>query len=92
VGADARDQEVVFRVADTGRGIAAENLPLVFDRFWQNRAGRGGAGLGLAIAKGIVEAHGGRIWVESTPGRGSTFFFSIPTAHLTDDRPSYVLH
>jgi PAS domain S-box-containing protein len=82
VGADARDHEVVFRVADTGRGIAAENLPRIFDRFWQaTTAGRSGAGLGLAIAKGIVEAHGGRIWVQSTPGQGSTFFFSIPKAH-----------
>ena len=78
-GAASRDHEVVFWVTDTGGGIAAENLPLVFDRFWQaTRAGRHGAGLGLPIAKGIVEAHGGRIWVESTEGRGTTFSFTIP--------------
>jgi PAS domain S-box-containing protein len=88
VGAASRDQDVLFWVADTGRGIAPENLPKIFDRFWQAvpRTGRLGAGLGLAITKGIVEAHGGRIWVESTAGRGSTFFFTIPrtgpdTAH-----------
>jgi signal transduction histidine kinase len=79
VGAASRDDEVVFWVADTGCGIAAENLPRVFDRFWQaTRAGHQGAGLGLPITKGIVGAHGGRIWVESAAGSGSTFFFTIP--------------
>jgi signal transduction histidine kinase len=87
VGAAPRDHEVVFRVADTGSGIAPENLPRVFDRFWQaSRTGRIGAGLGLQIAKGIVEAHGGRIWVESAAGSGSTFFFTIPTAFAARDR------
>jgi PAS domain S-box-containing protein len=81
VGATSRDHEVVFWVSDTGSGIASEDLPRVFDRFWQaTRAGRQGAGLGLPITKGIVEAHGGRIWVESTPGRGTTFSFTIPKA------------
>lgn len=70
---------VLFSVADTGAGIAAEHLPHVFDRFWQaRREGRKGLGLGLAIARGIVEAHGGRIWVESTEGAGSTFLFTVP--------------
>ena len=79
IGATAKDAEVEFFVADTGSGIAPENLPQLFDRFWQaRRRDRLGAGLGLAITKGIVEAHGGRIRVESTPGRGSTFFFTIP--------------
>jgi len=78
-GTASRDDEVVFRVADTGCGIESENLHRVFDRFWQaTRAGRKGAGLGLSITKGIIEAHGGRIWVESTAGRGSTFSFAIP--------------
>jgi len=81
VGAAPGDGEVLFWVADTGPGIAAEDLPHLFDRFWQARkAERHGAGLGLPIVKGIVEAHGGRIWVESAPGCGSTFFFTIPTA------------
>jgi signal transduction histidine kinase len=89
VGATSRDHEVIFRVADTGSGIAPENLPRVFDRFWQaTRTGRQGAGLGLPITKGIVEAHGGRIWVESTPSRGTTFFFTIPQATPEQGRPS----
>jgi len=80
-GAASGNREVVFWVADTGNGIASEDLPRVFDRFWQaTRAGRQGAGLGLPITKGIVEAHGGRIWVESTPGLGTTFSFTIPKA------------
>jgi signal transduction histidine kinase len=84
-GATPRDGEVVFWVADTGEGIASENLPLIFDRFWQaTRSGRKGAGLGLTITKGIVEAHGGHIWVESTADSGSTFFFSIPIASAQD--------
>jgi signal transduction histidine kinase len=89
VGAASRDHEVVFRVADTGSGIAPENLPRVFDRFWQaTRANRQGAGLGLPITKGIVEAHGGRIWLESTPNRGTTFSFTIPQATPEQGRPS----
>jgi PAS domain S-box-containing protein len=94
VGADTSDGEVVFRISDTGCGISAESVPHVFDRFWQAaaHAGRLGAGLGLPITKGIVEAHGGRIWVESTLGRGSTFFFTIPIVgpnrSKTDATPS----
>jgi PAS domain S-box-containing protein len=88
-GAAPRDHEVVFWVADTGVGIASENLPRIFDRFWQaSKAGRGGAGLGLSITKAIVEAHGGRIWVESRAGSGSTFFFTIPRAFAAQDRLS----
>jgi signal transduction histidine kinase len=79
LGAAPRDREVLFWVADTGVGIAAEDLPHVFERFWQVRkAQRRGAGLGLPIVKGVVEAHGGRVWVESALGRGSTFFFTLP--------------
>lgn len=81
VGAALTDRTVLFRVADTGVGISADDVPRVFDRFWQaNKGGRHGAGLGLPIVHGIVEAHGGRIWVDSQPGHGSTFFFTIPVA------------
>lgn len=79
IGAAGRDPQVLFWVSDSGTGIAPENLPHVWDRFWQGKkADRAGAGLGLNIAKTIVEAHGGRIWVESDVGTGSTFFFTIP--------------
>ncbi len=72
---------LLFLVVDTGPGIPEEVLPHVFDRFWQAKnADRAGAGLGLAIAKGVVEAHGGRIFVDSVPGRGATFGFTIPIA------------
>jgi signal transduction histidine kinase len=81
VGAAPRENEVLFWVADTGSGISPDELPHVFDRFWQaKKEARKGAGLGLPITRGIVETHGGRIWVESTPGRGSIFFFTIPQA------------
>ncbi|HEX7239335.1 MAG TPA: PAS domain S-box protein [Longimicrobiaceae bacterium] len=81
VGAEPMEGEVCFRVRDTGPGIAPEDLPHVFERFWRTREGNaGGAGLGLAIAEGIVRAHGGRIWAESTPGAGSTFSFTLPVA------------
>jgi PAS domain S-box-containing protein len=81
VGAARRPGEVLFWVADTGCGISPEGLPCVFDRFWQAQKGaHRGAGLGLPITRGIVEAHGGHIWVESTLGRGSIFFFTIPEA------------
>jgi PAS domain S-box-containing protein len=75
----ASEEEVRFDVSDTGPGIPPEHLDRVFDRFWKVRtANRQGAGLGLAIARGIVEAHDGRIWVQSEPGQGSTFSFTLP--------------
>jgi signal transduction histidine kinase len=81
LGAVAREGEVVFSVADTGCGMASHQVPHMFDLFWQApEAANRGAGLGLPIVKGIVEGHGGRVWVESKPGHGSTFFFAIPTA------------
>ncbi len=70
-------------VTDTGEGIASEDLPRIFDRFWQGdraRAHRGRSGLGLSVAQSLVEAQGGRIWVESELGRGSTFRFTLPMA------------
>jgi PAS domain S-box-containing protein len=88
VGAASRGKELLFWVKDTGPGIDAAHLPHVFERFWQaEKARRRGAGLGLPIVKGIVEAHGGRIWVESTPGLGSTFYFTIPTAAPAEKQP-----
>jgi signal transduction histidine kinase/CheY-like chemotaxis protein len=72
---------VEYRVRDTGAGIPAEHLPHLFDRFWQaTRSGRAGAGLGLFITRGIVEAHGGAISVASVEGEGSTFLVSLPGA------------
>jgi len=90
--------EILFSVSDTGPGIAAADLPNLFREFYQadlslNRR-HGGTGLGLAISKHFVEAHNGRIWVESEPGAGATFYFTIPItgkstplARLKDGRP-----
>jgi PAS domain S-box-containing protein len=80
----AGESEVELEVADTGTGIPADHLRHVFDRFYQSSSGsrvaRHGAGLGLPIARGIVEAHGGRIWVESIPCAGTTVRFTLPRA------------
>lgn len=79
IGARRSDEEALFWVADTGPGIEPSFSTHVFDRFWQERKARGrGVGLGLPIVKGIVEAHGGRVWVESEVGAGTTFFFTLP--------------
>ncbi len=79
VRADYDPAGVRFAVSDTGDGIEDDDLPHVFERFWQSNGHTvPGAGLGLAIAKGIVEAHGGRIWVESVRGIGTTFYFTVP--------------
>ncbi len=78
--ASLQDGELIFAVADNGAGIPAADLPHLFERFYRADRSRsqGQSGLGLAIARSIVEAHGGRIWVESTEGKGSVFRFSIP--------------
>jgi signal transduction histidine kinase len=77
-------QDVCFSVRDTGVGIPSDAIPHLFDRFWQKseHAVRG-TGLGLFIAKGLVDAHHGRIWVTSRPGEGSEFLFVLPAV---DDR------
>jgi protein-histidine pros-kinase len=76
----AADESCVA-IADGGPGIPAEQRPRVFDRYWRGRgASRQGIGLGLFIVKGLVEAHGGSIWVEDTPGGGATFVFTLPAA------------
>jgi signal transduction histidine kinase len=70
---------MVFEVVDRGPGIPGDQQPHIFERYWQARTtDNRGIGLGLAIAKGIVEAHGGRLWVESEVGAGSTFRFTLP--------------
>lgn len=76
----AEGTAVLFKVSDSGVGIPAEDLPRIFERFYKADRARsgGGTGLGLAIAKHIVQAHDGRIWVESKEGRGSQFFFTLP--------------
>jgi signal transduction histidine kinase len=81
VRAEPQGREVLFAIQDTGPGIPRDRLPHIFEPYWQAReTARQGTGLGLYIAWGIVEAHGGQLWVESEPGRGSTFFFTLPVA------------
>lgn len=88
VRAEAREDEARIVVRDSGPGIPEEQLPNIFDRFFHaDRSKRGGAGLGLAISKGIVEAHGGRIGVESEEGEGSVFWFSVPEAPRSGPSP-----
>ena len=73
-----RDGALSVTIADTGRGIAPEDLVHIFDRYWRPRGSGGeGTGLGLYIARGIVEAHGGRVWAESSP-QGATVAFTLP--------------
>ncbi|MDF2692461.1 MAG: diguanylate cyclase/phosphodiesterase, partial [Labilithrix sp.] len=87
VRAETRESEAVFSVVDTGPGIATDDLPHVFDRYWQAKeTARMGSGLGLSIAKGIIDAHGGRIWAESRVGTGSAFYFTLPLVAGPFDR------
>jgi two-component system phosphate regulon sensor histidine kinase PhoR len=80
VAARQAQDSVIFSVKDTGIGIAEDDLPRIFERFFKADRARstGGTGLGLAISRHLVEAHGGKIWVESIEGKGSKFSFSIP--------------
>ncbi|MDI3287024.1 PAS domain-containing protein [Polyangium sp. 15x6] len=80
IGVEARDAELVVAVRDHGYGVPPEELPHLFERYYRARTGKKieGLGLGLFIARQLVEAHGGRIWVESEMGRGSTFAFTLP--------------
>lgn len=84
VSAERHDGAVDVRVADTGPGIAPEHLPRLFERFYRVDPARsqkeGGTGIGLAIARSVVEAHGGRIWADSSPGQWSVFTFELPVA------------
>ena len=79
VGVEARREDLLFTVSDNGPGLRAEDRPHMFDRYWRSKtASYKGMGLGLPIAKQIVDGHGGRIWVDTQPGAGSTFFFTLP--------------
>lgn len=81
--ASSNGREVEIDVTDSGPGIGAADLEHLFDNFWQaQRNDNRGVGLGLAIAKSVVEAHGGRIWCQSTPGKGTTFSFTLPITTL----------
>jgi signal transduction histidine kinase/CheY-like chemotaxis protein len=107
VGASAGDGEVLLWVKDSGSGIPAAQLPHLFERFWQAReSDKRGSGLGLTICKAIIDAHGGRIWAESTVGEGTTMFIALPSSLtspptepatatssilLVDDRPENLL-
>lgn len=83
VSVEFKDHQLLACVRDEGAGLSAEQLPKIFDRFWQVRStAQLGTGLGLSIAKGIVEAHGGKIWVESEPGQGCRFYFTLMTAKI----------
>jgi signal transduction histidine kinase len=72
------EKDILIQVIDTGKGISEEHLPYIFDAFYRVSRDSGGSGLGLSIAKTIVEAHGGKIWAESILGKGSTFSFTLP--------------
>jgi len=81
LGAAGDGRFATFTVADTGPGIAEDALPLVFEAYWSGARHAGhGTGLGLFICKGIVQAHGGRIWIESRVGQGTTLRFTLPIA------------
>jgi len=88
ISAQKREDTIVVSVSDEGPGIPREHLSKIFDRFWQGeKTKRLGSGLGLSIAKGIVEAHGGRIWVDSQGGRGTSFSFTLPLTTPDTERP-----
>ena len=79
IGAELRGADLVFWVRDNGPGIPAADVPHLFERYFRRRGTQyQGSGLGLPISQGIANAHGGRMWVESTVGAGSTFYVSIP--------------
>ena len=86
-----RRREILFTVADDGPGIAEEDQPRIFERFYRPRTEAArriqGSGLGLPIAKAMVELHGGRIWLESLPGEGATFHIALPTGGVPEASP-----
>jgi signal transduction histidine kinase len=90
VSASRHNGAVEVRVSDTGVGIPERHLPMLFERFYRVDTARsrndGGTGIGLAIARSVIEAHGGRIWAESTPGEGSVFAFELPVARTNEEK------
>ena len=86
LSAKLEDSQILFQVKDQGRGIPEDKLETIFGRFQQvdasNSRHQGGTGLGLAICRSIVQQHGGKIWVESNLGNGSTFYFTLPISHI----------
>ncbi len=92
VGARVEGREVVVSISDTGPGVSADELPHVFERFWRANATRRtrGQGLGLAIVRGVVLAHGGRVWMDSAIGRGSTVCFTLPVSEPARTPPAGV--
>jgi signal transduction histidine kinase len=91
ISATPRDSMVLITVRDTGSGIPANALPHIFERFYSADTERsrksGGFGLGLTVARQIVESHGGRIWVKSEENKGSTFFLTVPVHDSARNRP-----
>jgi two-component system OmpR family sensor kinase len=86
-----KDDYIVHEIRDTGMGIPKDKIERVFDEFYQVETGKhGGAGLGLAITKRLIEEHGGKIWVESQLGKGTTFYFTIPRSRENEN--GKVLH
>jgi two-component system sensor histidine kinase KdpD len=84
ITAERKGEKIVIGVADCGAGIDEDERSRIFDKFFRGRRFRfetKGTGMGLAIAKGIMEAHGEKIWVESEPGQGSVFYISLPVSN-----------
>jgi two-component system phosphate regulon sensor histidine kinase PhoR len=83
-------EDLVFEIQDTGIGISPEDMPRLFEKFYRGKArearARVGTGLGLAIVRSIAERHGGRVWVESVEGKGSTFYLQIPIQHPIESK------
>jgi signal transduction histidine kinase len=86
---EVRPNDVVVSISDQGVGISPEDLIPLFEKYFRVKSPTGyhvpGTGLGLPVARGIIEAHGGRIWAESKVGQGTTLYFSVPRAGLSAD-------